>query len=442
VAVTGVKPVGRIIFSGRRSAFPAYGCWLNTLETIADLACNIPKVLQRAMSIKNLSLLATCQGLMLSCTSMTIASSALVGVALAPNATLTTLPLGLTYCLMMLTMIPASLFMRRHGRRAGFALGGSAGVVGASISAMGIYYHSFLFFCIGSAVFGVANGFAQYYRFAAAEIVDPAHKARAISWVLMGGLVAAFIGPNVASLTRNIIPDALFSVSYAVIALFCAGVVMVQVFLRMPPPSLEESVGHSRPLRLVLTRPIFLVAALCAMVAYGTMNLLMTVTPLAMHERDMAFGATALVIQWHIVGMFAPSFFTGSIIDRFGVLKVMFTGALILVVCAMVALSGQFYSHFIVGLIMLGVGWNFLYIGGTTLLTEAYLPAEKGMIQGINEFMVFSTTALTALSAGYLHHRFGWETLNTYAIPVACITAGIIVLLGWTRYRSQQVQVA
>jgi MFS family permease len=402
----------------------------------------ITKMLQGAMPRKNLSLLATCQGLMLSCTSLTIATSALVGVMLAPTPALATLPLGLTYGCMMLMMIPASLFMRRYGRRAGFALGGCAGMIGGSISAVGIYNNSFLLFCIGSTIFGIASGFGQYYRFAAAEIVDESYKSRAISWVLLGGLVAAFIGPNAASLTRNLIPGAIFSASYAVVALFCIGIIVIQYFIRIPGPSEEETHGHKRPLRQILTGSTFLVAALCAMVAYGTMNLLMTITPLAMHDRHMVFGATVLVIQWHIVGMFAPSFFTGSLIDRFGVLKIMFVGALILVTCAGVALSGQLYSHFVVGLIMLGVGWNFLYIGGTTLLTEAYLPAEKGAVQGINEFLVFSTTTLTALSSGYLHYKFGWETLNQYTIPVVCITACIIALLGWTRYRDQQLHVA
>ncbi len=301
---------------------------------------------------------------MMSCTSLTIATSALVGVILAPNPRLATLPLGLTYGCMMLMMIPASLFMRHYGRRAGFTLGGYAGMLAGATSAVGIYSSSFLLFCIGSTIFGVASGLGQYYRFAAAEIVDESYKSRAISWVLLGGLVAAFIGPNGASLTRDLIPDALFSASYALVALFSFGIILTQLFIRIPTPSIDESLGHKRPLRKILTGPTFLVAALCAMAAYGTMNLLMTVTPLAMHDRNMDFGATVFVIQWHIVGMFAPSFFTGSLIDRFGVLKIMFAGALILVTCAGVALSGQLYSHFIVGLVMLGIGWNFLDVGG------------------------------------------------------------------------------
>jgi MFS family permease len=391
------------------------------------------------MTRKNIFLLAICQGLMLSSTSLIMATSALVGLVLAPTPALATLPAGLLYLSVTLTMIPASLLMKRLGRRAGFALGGTAGMIGGSTSALAIYLDSFALFCAGSAIFGMASGFGHYYRFAAAEIVEDSYKSRAISWVLAGGLVAAFIGPNVARLTREAIPDALFSVSYGVVALFSIGIIIIQIFIRIPMPSSEEKEGYRRPLRIVLTRPAFMVAALCAMIAYGMMNLLMTSTPLAMNHRDMAFDATAIVIQWHLVGMFAPSFFTGSLIHRFGVLKIMFVGALILIACAFIALSGQLYEHFIVGLILLGIGWNFLYIGGTTLLTEVYLPAEKGAIQGINEFMVFSATAVTALSSGYLHHTLGWETLNRYTLPVAGFAACIIVLLGWqVRYRQAQ----
>lgn len=390
---------------------------------------------------RNLLLLATCQGLMLSCTSLTMATSALVGVMLAPTPALATLPLGLAYLFIMMTVIPASLLMKRYGRRVGFALGGTAGMIGGSTSALGIYHGSFTLFCAGSAMFGVANGFSHFYRFAAAEIVDESYKSRAISWVLAGGLVAAFIGPNTAGLTRELIPEAIFSASYAFIALFCAGIIVIQLFIRIPMPSIEEKEGHRRPIGFVLTRPVFIVAVLCAMIAYGTMNLLMTATPLAMNHRGMAFADTAIVIQWHIVGMFAPSFFTGNLIHRFGVLKIMFIGALALAGCALVALNGQLYAHFLIGLVLLGIGWNFLYIGSTTLLTAVYLPAEKGMIQGINEFLVFSATAFTALSSGYLHHTLGWEILNRYTIPVVCFAACMIVLLGW-QLRQRQPQTA
>ncbi len=367
---------------------------------------------------------------MLSSTSLTMATSALVGVSLAPRASLATLPLGLTYLSMMLTMIPGSLLMKRYGRRVGFTLGGFAGIFGGSISAIAIYNSSFSLFCFGSSLFGVANGFAQFYRFAATEVAEPAYKSRAISWVLAGGLAAAFVGPNVARITREMIPDAMFSASYACIAIFSLCVILVQFFLRIPIPSDEEVSGHRRPLTFVLTRPVFMVAALCAMIAYGTMNLLMTATPLAMDMRSLPFSDTAIVIQWHIVGMFAPSFFTGNLIHRFGVLRVMFVGALLLLGCALVSLFGQSYTQFFSGLVLLGVGWNFLFVGGTTLLTEVYLPAEKGAVQGINDFMVFSATAFTALTSGYFHHVLGWEKLNLFTIPMVCFAAISILILG------------
>ena len=376
---------------------------------------------------------------MLSCTSLTMATSALVGVTLSPYPALATLPLGLLYCSIMLTMIPASMLMKRYGRRVGFAVGGSVGFIGGMLAATGIFQGNFVLFCVGSAIFGISSGFGQYYRFAAVEVVDQSYRSRAISWVLAGGLAAAFIGPNVASWTREMIPGAVFSASYAMVAVFCAGVAVIQIFIRIPRPSSEESSGHKRSLGFVLTRPTFLVAVLCAMIAYGTMNLLMTATPLAMDHRHMPFSNTAMVIQWHLVGMFAPSFFTGHLMDRFGILKIMFAGALILISCALVAVWGQLYSHFIIGLILLGIGWNFLYIGGTALLTNVYQPAEKGAIQGVNEFMVFSATALTAFSSGYLHHTLGWEALNIYTIPVVCFSALIIMTLGW-RSRSRQLQ--
>jgi len=369
---------------------------------------------------------------MLSSTSLTMATSALVGGLLAPSPATITLPLGLTYLCMMLTMIPGSMLMRRRGRRLGFAIGGFAGMLGGTTSAIAIYQGNFVLFCLGSGLFGIANGFSQFYRFAAAEIADDGYKSRAISWVLAGGLVAAFIGPNVARYTRDLIPEALFSASYACLALFCLGVVLVQLFLTIPPPTVEEMSGNRRPLGKVLSQPKFMVAVLCAMIAYGTMNLLMTATPLAMNQRSMPFSDTAVIIQWHIVGMFAPSFFTGSLIHRFGVLKVMFVGALLLLGCAVIVLQGQMYQHFFIALIFLGVGWNFLFVGGTTLLTEVYQPAEKGEIQGINDFFVFSATAFTALTSGYFHFLLGWEKLNLYTMPLVVFAAVIIVLLGFS----------
>jgi MFS family permease len=382
---------------------------------------------------RNVLLLAVCQAMMLSSTSLIMTTSALVGVVLAPRPAQATLPLGITYFCIMLTMIPASLYMRRHGRKAGFLLGATFGAVGGMTAAYSIHTGSFFGFCVGSGLFGIASGFGQFYRFAAAEVVSLSARAKAISWVLAGGLVAAFVGPNVARLTREVIPGSVFAASYACIALFCLGVIVAQLLVRYPTPTVEETAGDRRPLTIILSRPVFLVAVICAMIAYGTMNLLMTSTPLAMSAREMPFGDTAMVIQWHIVGMFAPSFFTGHLIHRFGVLQVMFVGVVLLTACALVTLTGEQTLHFFTGLLLLGLGWNFLFVGATTLLTQAYLPAEKGIVQGINDFLVFSATAFTALSSGYFHHLLGWERLNLFTLPMVALAGVLVLLLGITR---------
>ena len=213
----------------------------------------------------------------------------------------------------------------------------------------------------------------------------------------------------------------------------------MQTVLRIPQPSVTETQGTQRPLSTILTGPVFLVAVICAMVAYATMNLLMTATPLAMDMRQMPFNDTATVIQWHIVGMFAPSFFTGNLIQRFGVLQIMFTGVLLLAACALVSLVGEAYAHFFTGLVLLGLGWNFLFVGATTLLTESYLPAEKGTVQGVNDFLVFSATAFTALTSGFFHHLVGWERLNLYTLPTLMLAGILIVVLGTSRRSGRSV---
>ena len=367
---------------------------------------------------------------MLSVTSLTMSSSALVGIRIAPDPTLATLPLGLTYLALMLNMLPGSLLMQRFGRRAGFSVGAVSGVAAGGLAAYGIYHNHFVLFCIASVFLGIAMSFAQFYRFAATEVVAAKDKSRAISWVLAGGLVAAFIGPGIARYTRDLWSDAAFAASFSTIVPLCLGVLLIQFFLRIPAAGSTAADSRKRPLSVVFMQPVTLVATLCAMIGYGTMNLLMVATPLAMHAHGMAFGHTASVIQWHIVGMFAPSFFTGSLIHRFGVLTVMFCGAVALLLCALVSLYGTGFGYFLCGLILLGIGWNFLFIGATTLLTEAYLPAEKNWVQGINDFMVFAAVAITALTSGYLHHVLGWQRLNQVAIPAILLAAILILLLG------------
>ena len=301
---------------------------------------------------RNVVLLAACQALLYTSSSLVVATAALVGVALAPSIELSTLPLGLMFLATMSATMPASLLMKRFGRRAGFLLGGAIGALGSALCAAGIQRGSFLTFCIGLALIGVFNGVGQYYRFTAAEVASEQYRSRAISLVMAGGLIAAFTGPNLARLTRDMMPGA-FTASYlSLVAVSLLGMVLISG-LRVPPLSAVEIDGPTRPLARIARQPVFAVALLGAMVSYGVMNLLMTATPLAMNGGGFTFGDTAWVIQWHVLGMFAPSFFTGHLIRRFGVANVMLAGGVLLLACVVVNLSGISATHFWAALVLL-----------------------------------------------------------------------------------------
>ncbi len=378
---------------------------------------------------RNVVLLAACQALLYTSSSLVVATAALVGVALAPSIELSTLPLGLMFLATMSATMPASLLMKRFGRRAGFLLGGAIGALGSALCAAGIQRGSFLTFCIGLALIGVFNGVGQYYRFTAAEVASEQYRSRAISLVMAGGLIAAFTGPNLARLTRDMMTPAAFTASYlSLVAVSLLGMVLISG-LRVPPLSAVEIDGPTRPLARIARQPVFAVALLGAMVSYGVMNLLMTATPLAMNGGGFTFGDTAWVIQWHVLGMFAPSFFTGHLIRRFGVANVMLAGGVLLLACVVVNLSGISATHFWAALVLLGVGWNFLFIGATTLLTESYEPAEKAKVQGLNDLLVFAIVAATASTSGALHHGIGWTAMNVGVVPFVVLSIASVVWL-------------
>lgn len=387
---------------------------------------------------RNVLLLALCQALMLTGTSLLLSTSALVGARLADSPTLATLPLSLQFLGMMISSFSASMLMKHIGRKAGFSAGLVLAVAGAGVCAAAISAGSFLGFCVGSLLMGLFNGVGQFYRFTAAEVAPLELKARAISYVLAGGVLAAFIGPNLARFTRDMIPDADFGGSYlSLIAVYGISIVMVAM-TRIPPPGDIERSSGGRPLSQIIAQPVFFVAVTGALVGYGVMNLVMTATPLAMEGCGFAFGQTAQVIQWHVVGMFLPSFFTGRLIERYGVLTIMSAGGVLLLASLGINLNGVTYAHFLVALVFLGIGWNFLFIGGTTLLTEAYSPPEKAKTQGINDFIVSTTVACTALSSGYLNFRFGWEVLNQAAIPAVFVALAATLWLTLHRRSRRQ----
>jgi len=378
---------------------------------------------------RNVFLLAMCQALMLTGTSLLLSTSALVGARLSDVQIFATLPLALQFLGMLLSSFSASMLMKKIGRKAGFQLGLIIALGGVSLCGSSIYYGSFIGFSVGSLLMGLFNGVGAYYRFTAAEVAPGGYKARAISYVMAGGVIAAFIGPNLATLTRDIIPGAEFAGSYySLLAVYALSIILISL-TTIPPPSAEERQSGGRGLMEIMLQPVFLVAVIGALVGYGVMNLIMTSTPLAMEGCGFAFSQTAQVIQWHVVGMFLPSFFTGRLIERFGVLRVMNAGSVLLIACIAINLHGITYTHFLSALIFLGIGWNFLFIGGTTLLTEAYSLPEKAKTQGVNDFIVAATVTLTALSSGYLNFTFGWETINQAALPAVVFVLFAVIWL-------------
>jgi len=381
-------------------------------------------------------LLVTCQALLYINNVTLITVNGLVGLALAPTPVLATLPVTTYIIGAALTTLPASLAMGRWGRRAGFMFGTAMGFAGTSLAAIGVFTASFVLLCAGTFVVGLYNAFAQYMRFAAADVADayaPQLKERAISWVLAGGLAGGIIGPEMSKLTREALPTA-FAGTYlalsAVALLACA----IASRLRIPKREHPAGSGAARPLKLIAAQPAFVVAVLAGAVSYGAMNLLMTATPLAMKVCGFGYPQAADVIMWHVIAMFAPGFFTGALLRRFGQLPVILAGCVLMFVTVAVAHAGLSYWHFWIALFALGVGWNFMFTGATALLTSTYRPAEKARVQGVNDLAVFLTMITSSAASGALLSTTGWIDLNLYSLPAIVLTTAAVL---WLHLRGQ-----
>ena len=381
---------------------------------------------------RNVFLLACCQALLFTNNVTLIALNGLAPFALPDNKAHATLPdtgydVGAT-----LYTFPPSLWMKKVGRRNGFLTGTLFGLAGGAIATFGIWTSSFWTLVGGTLVLGTYNAFGQYYRFAAADATPVQWRAKAISLVMAGGLVGGIIGPEMSKFTRELVQPT-FLASYASLIGFCLVTMAILSGLRIPDPHGDEAHGATRPLKEIMAQPAFVVAVVVGALGYGVMNLLMTSTPLAMGFCGHPYAAAASVISAHVIAMFGPSFFTGSLIQRFGVLNVMLAGVAAMFGCVAIALSGQLVSHFWWSLVLLGVGWNFMYVGGTTLLTEAYRPAEKAKTQGANEILVFCTTATSSFTSGVLVNAAGWNTLNYVALPFLAIAGAAALWLALAR---------
>jgi MFS family permease len=379
-------------------------------------------------------LLATCQALTQSGNTLMFASSALAVLTIVtPDQRMwANLPVTLQHLGVMLAVFPASLLMMRVGRRIGFRVGSLAGMLGSSCVALGLGLASFPVMCMGGLIMGYAISNMQLYRFAAVELAPGAFRAQAISYVTAGGVVAGIVGPALARLTPELwLPT--FQASFCAVIVLHAIVFCLHGFITYPPVRSEDVQGPQRPLLEIVTQPTYMVAASAAMIAFGVMSFVMAASPLAIVACGLAKEEAPYTIFVHVMGMFVPAFFTGHLINRFGVFNVMLWGSALLVGGVVVALMGETVWHFRIALGLNGVGWNLLFVGATTLLTTTYRPSERGKAQAFNDFMVFGTTATASLMASVVLELKGWAFLNYLAFALVCAA---LFAIGFYRLRN------
>jgi MFS family permease len=387
---------------------------------------------------RNVWLLALCQGFFMINNVALIAVNGLVGLQLAPAAWMATLPvMGYVVGGALATGLVARS-QRAWGRKRSFQLGLLVGIASMALCALAAATRQFTALVAATVVAGYYNANASLYRFAAPEIAGPQYKEKAISWVLAGGILGAVVGPNLAARTRGWF-EVPFVGAYVALALVGVLALLVLSTIEFAPLPKPDPAKPGRRLGEMARQPVFIVAVAAASLGYGVMSLLMSATPIAMDMCRHPFESTALVLEWHVLGMFVPSFFTGHLVKRFGASKVMWAGVLLNLGCVVVALSGVDLMQFLVALLLLGVGWNFLFVGGTTLFTEAYRPEEKTTAQAAMDFCIYTTMAITSFASGALVSTQGWSWLNWGSLlPIALVA----LALGWLALRRRTAPVA
>ncbi len=383
------------------------------------------------MQVRNLSILVVCQLISTSGSIVMVMLAGIIGSELASNKAFATLPLSMMVLAVAATAVPATMLMKRVGRRKGCALASISAVVALLLAVIALRESSFPMFIVAVMLFGINMAFTQQYRYFAAESVDLKYVPRAISLVLVGSIGAAFVGKELATRGQYWIADTQFAGSMVVLAVMF--VIQALLFFAMIPVNAQEEFGQQpseRPLREIIFQPVFVIAVLGATAGYGLMTLVMTATPLSMHINDgYTLEQTAGVIQAHVLGMYVPSLFSGFLIERFGVTRLMFVGALGLMAAAITGLQGHTVLHYWWALLLLGVGWNFLFVGGTTMLTYTYSMAERFSAQAVNEFLIFGASATASLLAGTVMYFFGWHTLMLIPIPVLAIICIALIVV-------------
>jgi MFS family permease len=383
---------------------------------------------------RHLLLLTVCQGLFLTNNVVFIAINGLVGLALAPVAWMATLPVAGYVVGGAISAPLVARTQRLWGRRRSFQLGLLVAASSAGLCAYAAASKNFPLLVLATVIAGYYNANASLYRFAGPELVEPSFKEKAISLVLAGGIIGAFAGPNLANQTKSLMAVP-FAASYlSLVGVALLGLMAVSLIAFPAHQAPVPGAGTGRPLSEIARQPVFIVACISAALGYGVMNLLMAATPIAMQRCGLPFSDAALVLEWHVLGMFVPSFFTGHLIKRMGVLPVMAAGVVLNVLCVAIALSGVELMQFLAALIALGIGWNFLYVGGSTLLTRTYRPEEKNKAQGAMDFCVFATMAVTSFASGALVTTEGWAWLQRSSlVPISLVAVALVWL--WTTQR-------
>ncbi len=366
-------------------------------------------------------------------------TAGLVGTQLAPSLSLATLPVSTYVIGTALATVPASLFMRRVGRKMGFLTGAMFGFVGALVCVYAIFARDFWLFAFGTFLQGGYQAFAGYYRFAAADTASTLFKPKAISWVMLGGIAAAVFGPMIVIATRSYFEPVMFAGNFAAVAGLSIVAMAIISFVNIPHKREDLRQTDARSLAEILRQPRLIVAILSGMMAYGMMNLVMTSTPIAMVACGFTVDQSAWVIQWHALAMFVPSFFTGSLISRFGVERVLATGMVLLSMAGIAGLTGISFANFAVGLVLLGIGWNFGFVGGTAMVTECYRASEKNKVQAVNDFCVFATVATASLTSGKLLDAIGWNAVNMALFPMVGLCLLALAWLSLNTRRSTAV---
>ena len=398
---------------------------------------------------RNVGLLSVCQALAQTQMVLVFSVSAIIGATLAPERlflslpwvgdtaidgkVLATVPISLQFITMTLSTVPAAQLMKRIGRARGFIAFLIFGSFGGGLALYSLFVQDFWLFCLGSVLFGSSAGSNQQFRFAAVDAAEESFKSRAVSLTMAGGVFAGIAGPTISTFSYDMLAPVTYAGAFAAIIVMQAVMIAALLFTDIPPASVEEARGPARPLAEIATQPKFVVAVLSGMLGYGVMNFVMLSTPLVIKDHPLhSLPEVNDVIMWHVLGMFAPSFLTGWLIKRYGDINIIAAGALASLACVFINLSGESIWHFRVALALVGVGWNFMFIGGTTLLIQTYAPAEKAKVQGVNDFFVFGMVALCSLGAGATYQFVGWQAINLAVIP-----ALVLVLAAnlWLRVR-------